>query len=216
MIRRLAVVACLAILTSGCESTAVAIWNMDETSGRAMVDSAKDHDGIATNVTFNQPGWQGRAYSFNGVNSVVAVAHAADLNPGGANFAFSARVKFTHLPPPETWDVVRKGVSTSSGGYWKLELFTGNGGARARCFWKDGGGTTISVVKGTGLNNGQWHHIVCRRTGDTFSITVDGQTSSNDRSLGSIANTSYLSVGAKPGGGDAYRGLMDDVRVSAG
>jgi hypothetical protein len=216
MIRRLAVITCLAILTSGCQSTAIAIWHMDETSGRAMVDSARDHDGIATNVTFNQPGWQGRAYSFNGVNSVVAVAHASDLNPGGANFAFSARVRFTQPPPPSTFDIVRKGVTTSSGGYWKMELFNGNGGVRAECFWKAAHGRTISAVRGTGLNDNQWHHIVCRRSGNTFSITVDGRTTSNTAELGSIANTAGVTVGQRPGGGDVYKGLMDDVRLTIG
>jgi hypothetical protein len=216
MTRRLLVIALGLVVLGGCGPAPRAVWQMDETSGRAMIDSAGNHDGIATNVAFNQPGWQGRAYGFNGVNSVVAVPHSSDLNPGTANFAFSARVRFTQPPPPSTFDVVRKGVTTSSGGYWKMELFNGNGGVRAECFWKAAHGRTISAVRGTGLNDNQWHHIVCRRSGNTFSITVDGRTTSNTAELGSIANTAGVTVGQRPGGGDVYKGLMDDVRLTIG
>jgi hypothetical protein len=97
-----------------------------------------------------------------------------------------------------------------------MELFNGNGGARAECFWKGAGGATISAVRGAGLNDNRWHHIVCRRSGNTFSITVDGSTSSNTAAIGSIANTAGVTVGQRPGGGDHYKGLMDDVRLTIG
>ena len=222
MLRRTLCCACvpvaLAAVLSGCGPGGPrAVWLMDEPSGPTMVDSVGDHDGTATNVTFDQAGFQGRAYRFNGTDSVVRVPHSPDLNPGSATFSFSARVKFTTLPPPETWDVVRKGVSGSSGGNYKLELFSGNGGARARCSWKDGDGTSITAVRGAGLSDGAWHHLVCTRQGSQVQITVDGSSSSNTQSaLGSIANTSELTVGAKPTGGDAFLGTMDDVRVSIG
>ena len=218
MIRRLAVVAGVAMAVSalsGCGPTTTAAWNMNETAGPTMNDSVGNHDGTASNVAFNQAGRQGRAYGFNGINSIVRVNHAADLNPGTGDFSYGAFVNFTQLPPDSNWDILRKGVSNTAGGYYKLEVFPGNGGARARCFFRDSDGTQISVVRGTGLNNGAWHQLTCSRTGGNVSLKVDSGTSTNPVSgLGSIANTAELTLGAKLPGADFYKGLMDDAQVS--
>jgi len=217
MIRKLAVaVVPFAVLLSACEPGPRALWLMNETSGSTMFDSAGDHDGTATNVVFGQPGHEGASYGFNGIDSIVRVPTADDLNPGGNDFSFGAWVNFSQLPPPPTWDVVRKGVSGTTGGYYKLELFTGSSGARARCYLRDGAGASTSVVRGTGLNDGRWHQLTCSRTGSTISLTVDSGTSSNTASLGSVANGDDLTIGAKATGGDVFNGLIDDVRLSVG
>jgi hypothetical protein len=217
MIRRVAAVAFVAVLLGGCTSTVRAAWNMNETTGTTMFDSAGDHDGTASNVLFNQPGHEGRAYRFNGTNSIVRVPHAADLNPGTSNFSFGAWVNFTQLPPPQNWDILRKGTVTSSAAYYKLEVITGsNGTARARCFFKDTAGVTISVVRGSNLHDGQWHELTCSRVGNEFRLTVDGAISSNPRTLGSIANTAELSVGGKLPSGDSFNGLIDQAKVGVG
>ncbi len=218
MIRRLVVVAGVAIALAGCGPTTTASWNMNETTGRTMNDGVGNHDGTASaSVLFNQAGRNGtRAYAFNGTDSIVRVPHAADLNPGTGDFSFGAAVNFTELPPPSNWDVIRKGVDGNAGGYYKLEVFLGvSGGARARCFFRDGDGTQISVVRGTGLSDGQWHLLTCSRTGGNVSIKVDSGTSSNPvTGLGSIANTAELTVGAQLPGGDFFKGRIDDAQVS--
>ena len=192
-----------------------ASWLFNETSGSTAQDSAGNHDGTASRVALGQPGHEGTSYGFNGVDSIVRVPHAADLNPGTSNFSFGAWVNFTTLPPPETWDVVRKGIS-GDGGYYKLELFTGNGGARARCYFRDNDGTSKSVVRGSGLSDGKWHQLTCTRTANQVTITVDGNSSSNDVQLDGISNSSEVTIGAKPTGGDAFRGRIDQVRIDGG
>jgi Concanavalin A-like lectin/glucanases superfamily len=217
MLRRVAAVAFLAVLVSGCTSTVRAAWNMNELVGPTMVDSAGDHDGTASNVAFNQPGHEGAAYGFNGSNSIVRVPHAADLSPGTSNFSFGAWVNFTQLPPPQNWDMLRKGTVTSSASYYKLEVLTGSAGtARARCFFRDTAGVTISVVRGSNLNDGQWHQLTCSRVGNDFKLTVDGGTSTNPKTLGSITNTAELSVGGKLPSGDSFNGRIDQAQVSVG
>jgi hypothetical protein len=209
-------IAGLGILVAACQpTTGHARWQFNETSGSTAADSAGDHDGTATRVAMGQPGQEGTSFGFNGVDSIVRVPHAADLNPGRATISFGAWVNFTTLPPEQTWDIVRKGIS-GDGGYYKLELFTGNGGARARCFFRDDDGTSKSVVRGSGLSDGKWHQLTCTRTADRVTITVDGSSSSNNVTLDSIANSSDVTIGAKPTGGDAFRGRIDDVRIDVG
>lgn len=213
LIRRLSVVLVLGLALAGC-TPAGARWHMDETSGTTMVDDAGGHDGTATDVRFGQPGHQGTAYLFNGTTSIVRVPHADDLNPGSGDFSYGAWVNFTELPPAQTWDILRKGLSTTGGGNYKLELFTGNGTARARCSWMDVSGATITVVRGTGLNDGRWHRLTCSRSGDTFTVDVDGSTTSNPKTLGAISNSADLTIGAKATDSDVFRGLIDDAQVS--
>ncbi len=213
---RRAALALIVVLLGGCGPVVTAQWRMNETSGTTMVDSAGDNDGRITDVALGQPGHTGTAYGFNGTSSIVRVPDASELDPGSGNFSYGAWVNFTKLPPPETWDIVRKGISGSAGGYYKLELFSGNGGARASCYFRDGRGTSISVVKGSGLSDGSWHQLTCSRVGNSFRITVDGATSTNEKSLGGIANGDGLTVGAKPTGGDVFDGRIDDVQITKG
>jgi hypothetical protein len=218
-VRRLLLVpvAALGALVAACQpSSGHASWLLNETSGTTVADSAGGHDGTSRNAALGQPGEEGTSYGFNGADSVVRVPHSDDLNPGTSDFSFGAWVNFTSLPPEPTWDVVRKGISGDDGGYYKLELFTGTGGARARCYFRDENGTFKSVVKGSGLSDGRWHQLGCARNGDRITITVDGSSSSTDASLGRIANSSDITIGAKPTGTDAYKGLIDQARIDIG
>jgi hypothetical protein len=207
----------LSVLFVACEPSEPggARWLLNERSGSTVDDSVGDHDGTSSKVTLGQPGHEGTSYRFNGVDSVIRVPSAAGLNPGDAEFTFGAWVNFTELPPPGNWDIVRKGVDGSSGGYYKLEVFTGNGGARARCAFRDGSGLRTSVVRGMGLSDGRWHELICARKSDRVTLTVDGSPNSTVVTLGRIANSSDLTVGAKPSGGDNYSGLIDEVHYSA-
>jgi Concanavalin A-like lectin/glucanases superfamily len=207
----------LSVLFVACEPSepGESRWLLNERSGATVEDSVGDSDGLSSKVTLGQPGHEGTSYRFNGVDSVIRVPSSAKLNPGDGEFTFGAWVNFTELPPPGNWDIVRKGVDGSSGGYYKLEVFNGNGGARARCFFRDGSGVRTSVVRGTGLSNGQWHQLACTRKSDRVTITVDGSSNSTAATIGSIANSSELTIGAKPSGGDNYSGLIDDVHYSS-
>jgi hypothetical protein len=202
--------------TAGAASPPGAHWRFDELVGTTAEDSAGDHDGTSTDVVPGLPGLVGTAYGFNGGSSVVRVPSADDLNPGSADFSFGAAVNFTEVPPDSTWDVVRKGVSGTKGGYYKLELFDGGStnGARARCYFRGANGNSKSVVGGKNLNDGRWHRVTCSRKGGKVIITVDGKTSSNSFSLGKLANTAEITIGAKPTGGDAYLGRIDEVRLT--
>jgi hypothetical protein len=218
-VRRLLFVtlAALGVFLAACDpGSGHASWLFNETSGTTVTDSAGDHNGTSRNVALGQPGHEGTSYGFNGRDSIVRVPSAPDLNPGTADFSFGAWVNFTARPPDETWDIVRKGISGDDGGYYKLELFTGNGGARARCYFRDNDGMSKSVVKGSGLSDGQWHQLTCSKNDDEVTATVDGSSSSNDVDLGPIGNSREVTIGGKPTGGDAFNGRIDQVRIDVG
>ncbi len=210
MVRRSALFVLLVVLLSGCD---VALWKMNERSGSTAIDSARDHDGRLSNVGLGEPGVEASAYRFNGSSSIVRVPHASDLNPGSKGFSYGAWVKFLGVPPPETWDVIRKGLNSDRGGYYKLELQNIGGAAKARCYVEGSSGSE-SVTGSTSINDGRWHQVTCTRRNGVVTLTIDSNTRSVNGSTGTIANSSELTIGAKPTGDDYFAGLIDLARVS--
>jgi hypothetical protein len=201
-----------AVVLSGCH---VGYWRMNELSGTVVNDSGGNHNGTSKNVTLGEPGHDGTAYRFNGESSIVRIPHSDDLNPGTADFSYGAWVKFTAVPPPATFDVIRKGVSDSAGGDYKLELFPSNGAAKARCYAKGSAGSE-GITGGNNLNDGQWHQLTCARQGSKWMVTVDGTTNSENGSIGRIANSADVTIGAKPTNEDWFNGLIDDAYITIG
>src|SRR3954447_26173953 len=105
-------------------ATTVALWRMDERSGTSMIDSARGHTGtLHGGISVLQPGWHGlsASYLFSGSGSYVSVPSAAGLNPGSANITIGIHLKTTTAPASPDWDIIRKGLYTTSGGEWKVE-----------------------------------------------------------------------------------------------
>jgi hypothetical protein len=186
---------------------------MDETSGTVMYDSIAGHTGSLHSVQPGLPGFSGFAYGFNGSSSYVSVPSAGDLNPGSANITISIRVQttFTAPPPPGDWDLIRKGLYTTTGGEYKME-FQESG--QASCGFKGSAGYA-ELITGPALNDGQWHTIQCVKTSSAIKVIVDGQTFSQAANVGSIANTTPVVIGARPGS-DWYEGSLDEASIEIG
>ena len=211
----LAVALTLGVASSASASTQVALWNMGDT-GTTMTDaSGHGHNGKMTNVAVSQPGYSGNAFGFLSTPSYVTVPSATDLNPGTSAFGVTLHVRFSIRPSSSVgdYDLLRKGLSTTSGGSYKVEIL---GGGNAFCNYRGSSGSG-SVSSGSNLANNAWHTITCARTSTSVRLTVDGTTYSRNVSTGTISNTSTVYLAAKNGGGeDQYRGLMDLVSVSKG
>jgi hypothetical protein len=208
------VVVGLATMSVARAATTVGLWHMDESSG-AMVDASSfRNDGSLSNVTRVSPGYGGsaRAYRFNGSSSKVTVPNDASLNPGSQNVTITARVKFPDRPSAAIgdFDLVRK--QAGGGATYKMEIL---GTGRAFCrFSGTAGGTSITA--GPDLSDDRWHTIVCRKTSSRITLTVDGSSFSKSVNVGSISSSIVLMLGAKPGGGDWYNGVMDEVSIAFG
>jgi hypothetical protein len=198
--------------SSGPPPGLVALWHMDEPSGTTMFDSVGTHNGTLVSTQLGLPGFTGTAYGFNG-SSYVDVPSTDDLNPGSANITFTIHLKTsgTPPPPPEDWDIFRKGLYTTGGAEWKME-FQQSG--QASCGFEGTGGYA-ELVAGPAINDGQWHTISCIKTSTAIQVVVDGQAFSKAANVGSITNTTDVAIGARPGS-DWYQGQLDEASVQIG
>lgn len=192
-------------------------WAFDETSGTVAVDrSGFGNDGTLRGaVGLGQQGHAGTAFSFAAEGSWVEVPSQDSLNPGTEDFTFTAWVNLA-TPPLNgaTYDIVRKGLTTTKGGEFKVEVIK-NG--LVRCTTKDAA-KVRGAITGPRVNvaNGAWHQIGCARVGNTWRVIVDNKVRSKTIALGSISNTKSLSIGSKYGQEDGTPGLVDDVLLTIG
>ena len=151
------------------------------------------------------------AYGFNGWDSYVSVPHRRALNPGWARLTIKISVRFSSLPPQD-YDLIRKGRSRTPGGDYKVEIARSG---QALCLF-GGSRATAIVIGGPALNDGRWHRISCIRGARSARLIVDGHVRRRVwKSVGSIANTATLFIGARPGT-DWHRGRLDEAKIIVG
>ena len=180
-------------------------------------DTTDGNNGAVQNVVFD-----GSDAAFNGTNTRVTVPYAANLVPGSADVTTSIDINTTHQPGTGNldFDLIR---SEPTKNMYKVELFPhGTIKAQAQCIFH-GSQANINVHAGPSLNDGQWHTIVCHKTTNQVTLTVDGiQVGTANATVGSITfkTNAVFAIGYKPvpGGTDAdfYNGLMRNVSVSIG
>jgi hypothetical protein len=201
------------VQASSQQARVVALWHMDETTGSTSYDAIAAHSGTLFHIALGQPGFLNLAYGFNGASSYMSVPSADDLNPGSANVTMTIHLQTTGSPPPPPadWDVFRKGLYTTTGGELKME-FQQSG--QASCGFEGSGGYS-ELVAGPKINDGQWHTVQCAKTSTGIQVIVDGTTYSQRGTLGTIANTSPVVIGARPGS-DWYQGALDEASLQVG
>lgn len=213
----LALISTMMLVTaiSALAAAPAAVWHMSDPA--KMTDgSGNGNHGTTTNVK-RVSGSSGNGYRFNGSSSIAKVPSSASLNPGIADILVTAHVRFEKIPGSEGYDVIRKGLSTTRGGGYKMEISRNAQGtsARATCTFT-GSAATESITNTTNLADGSWHKISCAKSSTAIKIIVDGKTSTKKAKVGSITNAEPLTVGAKSIGGDWYAGDMDEVSVRIG
>jgi hypothetical protein len=203
------------------QAAPVALWHMDETGGTTMADSVGTNVGTLVNVTVGVPGGvTGTAYHFDGADSYVSVPDSPALDPGTADIAFTAYVRYTVTPPTGSttdYDILRKGTASDSAQFYKMEIRSDN---RAVCRFVGSKTSKTGIIIHTGpqLNDGNWHSITCVKLSTKVQMIVDGRTYTKSGRVGSISNSGALTLGAKPVNGfsDFYNGDLDEVSVSIG
>jgi hypothetical protein len=207
----------LAVPAAASAAATVSFWHMNETSGSTMVDSVNAFNGTRSNVQVNVPAVFSPGYQFNGSSSVVTVPSTPWHNvPASTTFTASVYVRFPTIPSASVgdFDLIRKGLSSTSGGHWKMEIFT-NG--KAYCQFR-GSSSSKTINQGPVLADNHWHTIRCIKRSSSLTLMIDGVSYTSNGTIGSISNSSRLAVGAKygGGGGDWYKGVMDEVSIVLG
>jgi hypothetical protein len=211
----LTAVALLVVAGPAQAATTVASWNMGD-SGSTMADSSgRGHTGTLHHVAVQQTGNSGKGFGLSGKPSYVSVPASSDFTPGTGNFRIKLSVRFTARPSSSVgdYDLLRMGLSTTSGGDYKVEILQSG---KAYCEFRGSGGVG-GVSGGPALSDGRWHTISCSRTDSSVVLTVDGASYTTAKRTGSITSAVTVYIGAKDGtGADQYTGLMDSVSISKG
>ena len=187
-------------------------WQMDETSGPMIDSSANGNDGTPTDVVRT-----GSAYVFDGSTSHVVVPDDDSLDPAANDITIAARVKVNgDSLDDDSYDIVRKGLSTTAGGDYKMEIqrTADPTVGRLHCLFKGSGGRANRVAR-VDVVDGNWHTLECVKTSDSVVAKVDGRTYTKAGSAGSISNSTNAMVGAKRANpfDDVFDGSMDFVSI---
>jgi Concanavalin A-like lectin/glucanases superfamily len=213
----------VALETPAVAAPATHIWQMDESAGDGtMHDSGSptQTNGTWRNIQAGVPGFSGTAYRFNGT-SRVTVNDNSSLDPGTSDFTITLHVNFTAMPDASVggdFDLIRKGLGSTSGGYWKVEIYPNSSHTKALGLCQMKGTSHAIKIKGapSSLNDGNWHTITCAKTSSDVTLTVDGTNYRRTVTIGSISNSAVLTLGSKSSGDDWYSGDMDAVTFQIG
>ena len=149
---------------------------------------------------------------------LLEAANDADLNPGARLFRWSARVHLTKAQVRGSANVMQKGVAATTS-QWKMQIGATQG--RAQCVVVGVGSPTVYIARSASpVTDGQWHKVLCQRSGTSLSVYVDGvaRGQATIPSTLSISNTMPLRIGGPNfnTSSDMYHGLLDDVYAELG
>ena len=207
----------------------VASYNFDTTVADGTFDDGSGHGHMLKATAVNgatvklAPHGNGQAMVFPAKCTglacpriVLQAADVPDLNPDAGNFRYGADVLLSPAEGTAPSNILQKGYSTA-GGQYKLGVDGVTG--KAGCTMSDKDSTTIYVARSqTGIADGRWHKLECRRVGTALSILVDTQvrgTTTVPANL-SVVTTQPFSLGGKGTGekNNQFHGSIDDVWIS--
>ncbi len=142
----------------------------------------------------------------------------ADLDPGARPFTWGATLLVAKSQLAGSANVVQKGVATTES-QWKLQVGATHG--RAQCVVVGRGSARAYVARSTvSVADGKWHRVVCRRSGSTVAVHVDGVVRGRATvpAALSIVNNKPLRIGGPNfnTSSDMYHGFLDNVYAQLG
>ncbi len=194
-------------LTDG--PTLIAHWTLDELDPDLfeVVNSApgaRIHGERTPEVRINQFGLIKGAHGYSS-GSFVNTGYNGWV-PATGDFSVFAWIKTDN--PHSTQGHV---FSNNQGDFGRSSLHVENGVAR----YFLGGPPNLSIAGTSVVTDGEWNHIGVTRSGDNFTLWVNGVAQANGISSTPVAHGADWSIGRRgqPGGGFPFDGLVDDVGV---
>ncbi len=203
-------------------SALIAHWTLDETSGTTAVDSATA-DGAQNGTLANGPLWTtgkiGGAVQFDGADDYIQVADDNTLDvPAGQDATYALWVKSSQAPVLNRWPALLNKEASPQHGF-EIILHDSTVDDRWVASFVNAGTTWISAAGLSNIADGNWHHVVAVKSGDTLSTYQDGvfaHTVTNSLlSTVDFSNTNPLCMGRFRCAGTStlYGGYIDDVRL---
>ncbi|MCZ3385684.1 MAG: hypothetical protein LH630_01635 [Actinomycetia bacterium] len=149
--------------------------------------------------------------------SRAATPHKADLNPVGREFAVTVvfRIAGDTSGISDTPNMAQKGFYGDVG-QWKMQLKPDV--ASVQCRFKGTLDARLITSPVTGVDDGVWHTATCWRSGNQVGVTVDATDTAVTSSVGDIANSRQMLIGAKSlsSAADQFAGEIDYVAMAVG
>jgi hypothetical protein len=199
----------------------VAQWKLDDGEGTTAVDSSGNGlDGTLNGDPLWIEGMVDGALGLDGVDDYVDCGNPAALDFGTGDFTISAWINMTAI---ERGTVYAKGGDNSGGIRYTLAM--GEGNDNKMTLTTDDDSTKRQAKGETIVNDGNWHHVVGMRYGNTSLVYVDGVLDGSiDLPEGyDLSGTSQANalVGAITDARDAtgatlekfFNGTIDDVHI---
>ena len=214
----------LALQTSEFEtdSNTIGLWHFDESvvGSLAYDSSGNNNDGTIVNAEWSGPTWttgiSGNALHFDGVDDYVQIPDSAVLEP--ETITVECYVKSSN--PGLYSHIISKDFTTAFGAS-SYALYTGGSGG-LYFYVKKSSGYALSANAGTGVWDGEWHHVVGTFGGVYPRLYVDGAevigtSSTTDELLYSAAGNlligKYSEVQTQPTLDFCYLGDIDGIKI---
>ncbi len=153
------------------------------------------------------------------LRGILEVPSSAELNPGVSDFTFGLDLRVESEDIRSGGNLLQKGFSTGPGGQWKVQVDEQDG--FPSCVLVDSfDNELLDVFSEVSVADGQWHTVVCDRSGSQLSIWVDGRQVGREmtREVLLIDNASPVRIAGKhlKENGDFFFGEVDNVFVTVG
>jgi hypothetical protein len=178
-------------------------------------DSTGHFDGMFVNNTVFALGKVGQAFSFNGIDNLVAVPDSDEWTLGVNDFSLDMWVNFNDIQSRTAFiGHDEGGGSTNKWIFWYDELgddvTPDTPGSALRFAINPAIGSRNPISSAWRPNIGQWYHVAITRNASTYALYIDGEQVSTSVHTDEIANAAApLTIGASEG--FFFNGLIDEV-----
>ena len=189
------------------EDGLVGHWTFD---GKDMVDNVADRSGQGNNgilenftSTTTKPGRIGQALEFDGSDD--RTSHGSVFNTSTEDFSVSVWVKTDvgYVDQGSSSNgILAKGLGSP---YWGIYFNSNN-----QPYFSINNVSNAGIS--TAINDGQWHHLVGIRSGDTLIIYLDTVRGTDGATTGTVGSGSFY-IGGDGSTARYFNGTIDDVRV---
>jgi len=153
----------------------------------------------------------------DGTGDYLSVPTHTDFDFGNDDFEIDFFMKTTSATPATGYIIVSKWDTSDSNKSWVVFLLNDKLNFRGS---SDGTTNDFTVTSTTSVNDGNWHHVRCIRTGDAQQLFINGTKEGTDGTFaGSLhVSTKDILIGADTPSTPAsfFNGSIDDLFIKKG